>query len=172
MVTASAAMGVALVAALSELAGRGEETYRGYQRGTLIALGLGLSLGLVFVVAGRFVLGIYGPAFLAGYPALLLLTTFGIAASLAVPAATMLNVHGHAGTQTIISLAQLAVNVPLGILFIGRWGITGAAFATTVVFLVGTVASWALVRRYTGHWPFSLEAFQEALNYPRRRLAW
>jgi O-antigen/teichoic acid export membrane protein len=169
MVTASSAMGVALVAALSELAGRGEDTRSGYQRGTLIALGVGLALGVVYLVGGRTILGFYGSEFEEGYLPLLILTVFGVAASLAIPAATMLNVHGRAGTQTVISLAQLALNVPLNVWLIGEYGLTGAALATTSVFLVGTLASWVTVRRVTGAWPFSAAVFQEALAYPKRR---
>lgn len=170
MVTASAAMGVALLAALSQLAGRGEDTGMGYQRGTIIALGVGLGLGAAYVIFGRFILAFYGESFLDGYPALLILTLFGLAAALAVPAAAMLNVHGRAGTQTLISLSQLALNVPLSILLINLWGLTGAAVATTSLFLVGTVASWVIVKRVTGHWPFSRAAFGEAVAHARARL--
>lgn len=170
MVTASTAMGVALVPALAQLVGRGEDTSLGYQRGTLIALSISLAISLVYVVAGRFILSLYGELFLDGYPALLILTAFGIAAALAVPASTMLTIHGHAGVLTGLSLAQLALNLPLNYLLITRLGMTGAAIATTCVFVSGTLLSWWLVRRLTGALPFSRVAFREGWDAARRFL--
>lgn len=162
MVTASVAIGVALMPALSELAGRGADTTVGFQRGTLIALGMSALLSLGLLAGGRLVLGLYGAEFTAGYPALLVLLVFGMSASLAVPASSLLTVHGHAGWLTAASLAQLALNVPLNYLLITRIGIVGAATATTSVFLLGTLALWALVHARTGALPLSRAVIAEA----------
>lgn len=170
MVTASNAMGVALVPALSKLHGEGKDTRFAYQRGTLIALGLSVTIALAEVLLGRFILGLYGAAFVEGYPMLLVLTLFGVSAALAVPAATMLTIHRRAGLLSLLSLSQLVVNVPLGWFLIGRFGLMGAALATTSIFLVGMFVLWFTVRRVTGAWPFSRAAFHESWQHARRLL--
>lgn len=168
MVTASTAMAVALAPALAALAGRGESTALGYQRGTLISLSMSLVVLAIYLVAGRFILGIYGPDFVTGYPALLVLTMFGVAAALAVPVQTLLTIHGRATLLMFVSLAQLAVNVPLNYVLITSQGIVGAALATTSVFLAGTVALWIIARRETGALPLSRTVFVEASTFARR----
>lgn len=170
MVTASTAMAVALVPALSDLVGRGEDTSHGYQRGTLIALTLSSLVAIVYLVFGRLILGLYGPEFDEGYTSLLVLTLFGVAASLAVPAASMLTVHGHATLLTTLSFMQLLLNIPLNWILIHEIGISGAATATTTVFVAGTIVTWWAVRRATGAWPFSRAVFAEGLAYARARL--
>lgn len=165
MVTASSAMGVALVPALSRLAAEGQDTARGYQRGTVIALAMSASIAFVYWIAGRLLLGLYGPAFVEGYPALLVLTLFGISAALTVPAATMLTIHGRAGLLSLLSLAQLAVNLPLNYFLIRDYGLMGAAVATTSVFALGTALSWIAVQRTTGAWPLSKAAVVEVRQF-------
>jgi O-antigen/teichoic acid export membrane protein len=95
------------------------------------------------------------------------LTLFGLSASLSVPATSMLNVHGHAGTQTAISLALLVTHLVLSVFLLQRFGLLGGAVATTIVFAVGTLATWRKVREYTGAWPFGADAIREALAEPR-----
>jgi O-antigen/teichoic acid export membrane protein len=161
MVTASSAMGVALVPALSKLRGAGQDTSRGYQRGTVIALAMSLTIALAWIVLGRLILGLYGPAFVVGYPALVVLTLFGISAALTVPAATMLTIHGRAGLLSTLSLTQLVINIPLSYVLISRFGLVGAAASATSVYALGTILSWVAVRRTTGAWPLSRAAVDE-----------
>lgn len=161
MVTLSVAIGVALVPALSRLAGRGDSTVLAYQRGTLLSLLLSLALALAYAALGKVFLGFMGHDYVDGYDALLILTLFGIAAALAVPAQSILTVHGHANWLMLLSLGQLVVNVPVNVLFIQAWGIEGAATATTLVFAVGTLVSWLLVRKAIGAWPLSRAVVQE-----------
>jgi O-antigen/teichoic acid export membrane protein len=170
MVTASIGIGVALLPAMSELAARNADTRLAYQRGTLLALGLSAAMASVYVVLGRPILGLYGPAFVNGYLPLLVLTVFGMAAALAVPAQSMLTVHGRATQLMLLSLAQALLNVPLNFLLITRYGILGASVATTSVFLIGLVLTWWLVWRTTGATPLSHEAFGDAWREARKRL--
>lgn len=161
MVTLSVSIGVALVPAMSRLAGSGGNTALTYQRGTLLALVLSVGLALVYVAIGYPFLLLYGAEYVSAYPALLILTLFGVAGALGVPAASLLTVHGHANWLMVLGVAQLAINIVLNVVFIKLWGITGAAAATTLVFLFGTTVSWMLVRRALGVWPLSREAIQE-----------
>ena len=164
MVVASVSIGTALLPAMSRLAGRGESTTLAYQRATLLSLALCVAVALAYLVGGRFFLYLYGAEFMEAYAPLLVLTVFGIAGALAVPAQSALTVHGHAGTLTMVSLAQAVLNVPLNYVFIHLWGILGAAVATTTVFVGGTVVSWVVVHRVTGAWPLSRAVLGEALR--------
>lgn len=161
MVTLSVSIGVALVPALSRLAGRGDSTTLAYQRATVLALVLSLGIALAYAALGKWFLSLLGHRFVEGYPALLVLILFGIAGALSVPAQSILTVHGHANWLMALSLAQLVVNVPLNWVLIQRWGIVGAAAATTLVFVVGMMGLWLLVRRATGAWPLSRQVFRE-----------
>jgi len=171
MVTASIAIGVALLPAMSELAGRGENTHAAYHRGTLLALGLSIVMALAYILLGRFILSLYGPEFVRGYLPLVVLTVFGAAAALTVPAQSMLTVHGRATLLMLLSLAQALLNIPVNYVFILRYGTMGAAVATTSVFAVGLLLTWWLVRRTTGAWPLSVEALREAWEKARTKLA-
>lgn len=164
MVTASVAVGVALVPVLSRLAGKGESTAQAYQRGTLLALTLATLIALAYALFGRWILGFYGPGFEAGYPALMILTLFGIFGALAVPATSVLTVHDKPGKLIQVGLAQLAANVVLQVLLIPRFGITGAAVATTSVFCLGTLVLWWMVQRDLGAWPLSRAVIREGAS--------
>lgn len=171
MVTVSVAIGVAVLPAMSELAGRGAQTAAAYHRGTILAGTITAAIGAFFVVAGWPILHfVYGPAYAEGYPTLLVLVLFGLAGSLLVPAASLLTVHGKAGILTLLSLAQAVINVPICYLLTARYGILGAASATTTVFVVGLLVTWWLAHRVTGAWPFSREATREAWAHGRARV--
>lgn len=171
MVTVSVAIGVAVLPAMSELAGRGHATAAAYHRGTLLAASITTAIGLFFAVGGWPILRyVYGPEYATGYPTLLVLVVFGLAGSLLVPAASLLTVHGHAGRLTVLSLAQAVINVPVCYLLTARFGILGAAAATTSIFVAGLLATWWLAYRVTGAWPFSAEATREAWERLRIRL--
>lgn len=156
MVTAANSVSVAVLPALSRAQGARKGISKGYQRGTLIALGIGVALAAFFVLAGRWILGLYGPTFEEGYAPLVILTIFGICASAVVPATSMLNVHGHAGTRAAISLSLLVGHIVPSIVLLQRYGLVGAAVATALVFAAGTVATRSKVREFTGAWPFAL----------------
>lgn len=175
MVVASVSIGTALLPAMSRLAGRGESTALAYQRATLLSLVLCLVVAVVYLAAGRLFLALYGPDFTEGYVPLLILTVFGLAGALAVPASSVLMVHNRAGTLTLISLFQALLNVPINWFLIHAMGITGAAIATTTVFVLGTLLSWWFVHRATGAWPLSRAVLMEmralVLSRLRRRAA-
>lgn len=171
MVTASAAIGTALMPALSSLAGRGLDTSAGYARGTLLTLSLSAILAVGYVLAGPFVLALYGPEFTAGYPALLVLIVFGLAAALAVPPGSLLAVHGHARAMVWLGIGQVLLNTILNYVLIRQIGILGAAIASTVAAVLGLVTIWWLAHRYTGAWPLNRVVLREAWALLSRRAA-
>ncbi len=171
MVTASGAVGTALMPALSELAGRGKDTSEGYARGTLITLVMSVALALGYVLLGPFVLQIYGAGFAGAYAPLLVLMAFGAATAMAIPAASLLTVHGHAGTLTWVSVGQVALNVPLNYVLITAHGVVGAAVATTTTAVLGLGTLWFLAWRTTGATPLRRSVIAEAARAPREFLA-
>lgn len=171
MVTVSVAIGVAVLPAMSELVGRGHDTSAAYQRGTLIALLMSAGIAIFYLIAGPFILTFfYGLAPFEGYLPLAILVVFGLAASLLVPAVSLLTVHHRAGTLTIVSLAQAIINVGLCYALTLRYGIAGAAAATTIVFVLGLIVTWWLAWRITGALPLSRAALREGWEHAAARL--
>jgi O-antigen/teichoic acid export membrane protein len=160
MVTSAQAVGVAVTPELSKQESAGVDTTPAYQRATLISLVVSCALAAGLILLGRWILGIYGAGYEEGYLPLVVLTVFGTCGALAVPAAAMLNVHGHAGTQMRIGLTLVLLNLVLSLALIQRFGLVGAAWALASVFALGMVASWVMVRRLTGAMPFGGAAFQ------------
>lgn len=161
MVTASVAIGVALVPAMARLAGRGESTELAYQRGTLLSLAIALPVAIVYIVAGRLFLLLYGSAFTDGYVPLLILTLFGVSGALFVPASSALTVHHKASWLTALGAVQAVVNFGLNYVLINAYGVAGAATATTSVFVAGTFVAWWMTYKVTGAWPISMRVVRE-----------
>jgi O-antigen/teichoic acid export membrane protein len=96
------------------------------------------TLFLFFV--GRFILGLFGQEFVAGYPILIMLLVGQTIKSLMGPASFLLNLTGYQNlTAKVMTLAVL-ISVVLNFLLIPRWGVMGAAIASGA-----TMALWNVV---------------------------
>ena len=99
-----------------------------------------------FVIAGHWLLALFGPGFSNGYTALVLLGLGQLINAAAGPVALLLAMTGHQRQAAIgISIGAI-LNVILNAVLIPRWGITGAAVAT----MTSTVV-WNLVLMRTAH---------------------
>lgn len=170
MVTGSVAIGVALVPAMARLAGRGESTALAYQRGTLLSLVIAIPVAIVYLVGGPWLLLLYGAEFVDGHVPLVILTLFGIAGALFVPASSALMVHGKASWLTVLGLVQAIVNLGVNYVLINAFGMVGAAIATTSIFIVGTLAAWVMVHRITGAKPLSRHVAREGRDFLKLQL--
>lgn len=114
-------------------------------------LAFSLPLAIALVLLGRPVLGLFGAEFVAGYGVLVVLVAGKFVNALAGSAGVVLNMTGHHRvTAWIIGLTAL-LNVVLNALFIPRWGIQGAAFATATSISTWNVAMVILARRRLGY---------------------
>lgn len=125
----------------------------------VMLLNWAVSLPLVVVLAagGPFLLRVFGREFVAAYPVLLVLLASGTVNALFGGLwGTALTMTGFQKEAFGVVLVVATLNLGLTVVLTPRFGITGAASATTAaVFVRAAIVAW-LVRRRLGFWPFFL----------------
>lgn len=109
-----------------------------------------LAAGAVLLVAGQFILGLFGEGFDAGYPLLVLLMLGFLMRAATGPTEYLLNMTGNQNIVAIVYGGAAAGNIALNLSFIPVWGAAGAAAATAISVLLSTVALAVVVRRRLG----------------------
>ncbi|MGE3873639.1 MAG: lipopolysaccharide biosynthesis protein [Parvibaculaceae bacterium] len=107
-----------------------------------------LAGALVLLALGKPLLWLFGPDFVAAYPVMFILAIGLLARAAAGPAQNLLAVSGHQDKAAMILFATLIINGGLGLTFIPRFGIQGAAMATSAAFAFEALATIVLTRRY------------------------
>ena len=115
-----------------------------------IALGFAAIAGLGLVVAGRFLLGIFGREFVQAYPALLILLVGGVINAFTGVVAYLLTLTGRERFALLIFVGALAISLILNFLLIPRLGIEGAALASTSALSAWNLFMAISVRRLIG----------------------
>ncbi len=119
-------------------------------RSTLLKF-IGSFLALaVLAVAGKQILSLFGPDFVRGYPALLLLGLAQLIRAIGGIAAELLGVTGHQNRCLPVFGSALAATVVLNALLIPLFGLTGAALSVVLVIMFSTIWLNALVYRHLG----------------------
>lgn len=128
-------------------------------------------VSVVLVCVGRpLLVFLFGPAFAQGYlPLVLLLPGILVLGVNKVVVAELLG-RGHAKASVVSSWTALVATVTLDVLLIPRFGIAGAAAASSVAYLVSGIVLLDAYRRLTGVHPLRLFAVspRELLGYSRR----
>jgi O-antigen/teichoic acid export membrane protein len=104
----------------------------------------------LFVVALGFpewVLGLFGPEFVAAAPALRILALGQLINVLAGPVGTVMLMTGEEQVSLIVSIVALAALGLLCATLIPAFGLIGAALTTSLIIVLRTLVSWLLVRR-------------------------
>lgn len=103
---------------------------------------------LVLIVAGRWILGIFGDEFVAGYPVLIVLATAQLAQAAGGTVTRLISMSGHQdrslyvfGVATVVAFGLVAVLVP-------RYGLIGAAVAVLIDTVFWVVWMRRLVIRF------------------------
>ena len=109
-----------------------------------------LAAGIFLLVAGEFILGLFGSGFEAGYPILVLLMLGFLARAATGPTEYLLNMTGNQNVVALIYGLAAVGNIGLNLMFIPVWGGIGAAVATAISVLVSTICLAAVVRRRLG----------------------
>lgn len=104
-----------------------------------VAFGFALPAFVLFVVARKPILLLFGTGFEAGHAALVILMGGQLVNALSGPSGFMLTMTGHEKPAAYILCAGTLLNVLLNALLIPRYGMNGAAFATAV-----SIALWNL----------------------------
>lgn len=121
-----------------------------------------LLITLAVILLADFLLGLFGPRFVAGYWPLVLLALGNMAVVSTGPTRSLLTMTGHQGDCLLVSAATLALNVILVALLTPVFGIVGTAAATAFAMLVRSAWLLAVVNRKLGLQPSLLSAFLRA----------
>lgn len=109
-----------------------------------------LAAGIFLLVAGEFILGLFGSGFEAGYPILVLLMLGFLARAATGPTEYLLNMTDNQNAVALIYGLAAVGNIGLNLMFIPVWGGIGAAVATAISVLISTICLAAVVRRRLG----------------------
>lgn len=130
--------------------GRFEELEVLARRSSRFLLLASLIFGVGFLVAGRFLLRLFGPEFTAGFIPLLLLTLSQALYALTGFGSLLLSVSPYFKKVRNLSISFLVLHILMNMIAIPRWGITGVAL-TRIICLTGINLWYAfLVRRKFG----------------------
>ncbi len=113
------------------------------------ALSLTLALGMVLglLVFASPLLHIFGAEFVAGRNALIILAFGHLVNAASGPLADLLHLTVHQRASGAIALGGVALTFTLSVTLIPRWGIEGAALATTLAMLAQNATMYVFVRR-------------------------
>ena len=124
-----------------------------------------LFVGLMALVLGDFLLGMFGEGFTAGYSVMMILFC-GIMCKASVgPGEVLLTMAGEQALCVKLYVVALAANIGLNVVLIPLYGIQGAAYAAALAMLVEAVLLHVAVRRRLG---ITLFAFAQPV--PRARI--
>lgn len=115
-----------------------------------LALGFAVCIGLVLVAAGRPLLELFGADFVQAYPALLILLIGGVVNAFTGVVAYLLTLTGRQMHGLAIFAGALGVSLALNLLLIPRFGMVGAAIASTAALISWNLAMAIFVRRTMG----------------------
>jgi O-antigen/teichoic acid export membrane protein len=113
---------------------------------SLTAFALAAGTGLSVLSVSGFLLGLFGPGYVSGQRALLILIAGHTILAAAASAAPLLIASGKEWKIATIMAVSIAANVALNIALIPRLGMQGAAFATAIAMALSAVGTLALVR--------------------------
>lgn len=134
--------------------GKAEDAQRVYQTGTTWQMALAWPAYLTLVVSAPVFLGLFGPPFAAGAPALVILGLAMLVATGCGPVDAVLLMGGRSALSLANIAVAFALDIGLNLLLIPRLGITGAAMAWMAALTFRNVAGVVQVRRFMGLHPF------------------
>ncbi|CAN5118344.1 flippase [soil metagenome] len=115
-----------------------------------VILGASIPLAILFALLGPWLLSLFGEEFVAGFPALVILSAGQLAAAVAGPAGLALMMTNHERVAAVGTGIGATVNVVLNLLLIPQYGLTGAATATAAATGLTSVIHIWMVRRRLG----------------------
>lgn len=116
----------------------------------IVTSAITLAVATALWLAGEWVLGFFGAAFTASYPALMILLGGQLVNALCGPVGMMMNMTGHQDRAALVISSAAALNVGLNATLIPLYGITGAAIATAISAATWNLWMFAEVRRHHG----------------------
>ena len=112
------------------------------------ALGLAVPLAVVILVAGDWLLALYGQEFRTAYLALLILAGGQVVNTITGPVGFVMTMTGHQKQAMTILILMIPANLLLNSLLIPEFGIEGAAVATAATTVTHNLLMLAYVRKH------------------------
>lgn len=109
-----------------------------------------LGMAAVLLILGKPLLSLFGPTFASGYPLLYILSAGILVRASIGPAETLLTMAGQQGITAIVYTATFVFNVTLNIVLIPRFGLAGAASATSLALVAETIALYTITATRLG----------------------
>ena len=109
-----------------------------------------LAMALVMLVAGDFLLSLFGAGFVDGHELMAILCVGIIARAAVGPSESLLTMAGHERVCALAYGGALAVNLTLNMVLIPAYGLMGAAIATAIALCVEAVLLSYTVKRRLG----------------------
>jgi O-antigen/teichoic acid export membrane protein len=126
------------------------------------SLAFAVPAAIFFFLFGEWALAIWKPEFTAGHQALNILIIGAIASAFVGPVTPLLTMTGRQRAATWVIGVSALVNIALNAIFIPRWGMVGAAWATTASSLFRSAAMsavvWRLLKINPTAWSFTRSA--------------
>ncbi len=146
------AVGTASAPQIAELYSRGDRDRLRRLVKMVARVNIAVTVPAVIGVAlfGRWVLGLFGPGFVRGYPVLLIFGFGQIISTLGGHAALMLTMTGHEKNASAIIGLSAALNFTFSIILTHQFGIVGTAVATLLGLGVRSVLLVIWAQRRTG----------------------
>jgi len=115
-----------------------------------VAVAVAVASFLGAAIGGPFVLGLFGPGFAAGYPALLIVFGGLVVRALFGPASLVVSLRERPYANLPVAAAGLAVLGLGNLALVEPFGLTGAGIAALGAIAVWSAGWWAVARRITG----------------------
>lgn len=115
-----------------------------------VVAGVAFLFAASLIIGSPWYLGLFGPEFLDGRIALYILCVGSFVSTAIGLSSVLLNMTGYEGYTAKIGWMTALLNVLLNALFIPRWGVEGAALATSGSLVIGAFVSLIAVRQKLG----------------------
>lgn len=120
-------------------------------RSAQIVMSIAVAAVIAIVVFGRFIISfLYSPEFEAAFAPLLIICVGQLVNASMGSVGSLLNMTGHERETTKSVFVGASVNIALNLLLTPKFGIIGAATATTVTLIVWNLIMWRKVRQHVG----------------------
>lgn len=112
-------------------------------RATRLRFYVAVAAVIMFALAGKFLLGLFGPEFVQGYPLLIVLAVGQLVQAGVGPVGRLISVSGHQDHCVVVFVVALFALAVLVTILVPMFGTTGAALAALI-----DMAIWSLWMRY------------------------
>ena len=117
------------------------------RKSVLIVFSVSLSIGVIMMVFGKYLLLIFGSEFVPGHTAMNILILGQVFHAFTGPVGLLLNMTGYQNYTAIAVGISAVLNIIFNALLIPQWGINGAAAATTASLIIINVLKVILTQR-------------------------